>query len=277
MAKYVIFAVIAFVVLFPMYWMVSGSFQDTRGLMSVPPKFIPTDPTLSNYRSILMSKSADTRLLLAVFNTVLEMIITVGLHVFVCFTAGYVFALYEFRGKESLFWLFIMAMSVGRYQLIIPQYVLIANIGLTNTLLGAGLPFVFSPMAIFFFRNYLLAIPKSFVDSARIDGAGETRILARVLVPMCRPVFGVLSLFSGLAVVTDYIWPSLVLLSPARRTLYVEIISRMRNAERFVTDGLPKIGLGLAGGTLLLLPMLVVFLLTGRYIIDGLNTGGSKE
>jgi ABC-type glycerol-3-phosphate transport system permease component len=201
---------------------------------------------------------------------------TIGLQMFACFTAGYVFALYEFRGKALLFWLFIMAMSVGRYQLIIPQYVLIAKLGLSDTLLGAALPFVFSPMAVFFFRNYLRAIPSGIVDGARMDGAGEMRILTRVLMPMCRPVFGVVSLFCGLAVVSDYIWPALVLQSANKHTVYVEVISRMRDAQRFITEGSPKIGLGLAGGTLLLIPMVAIFLLTSRYLIDGINTGGVK-
>lgn len=278
MAKYVTFAIIAIVLLFPMYWMISGSFQDTTGLMSMPPKFFPTDATLSNYRGILIRNPLyDGSILRSLLNTVILGVITVSLHMFVCFTAGYVFALYDFRGKEALFWLFVMALSVGRYQLIIPHYVLIAKLGLSNTLLGAGLPFVFSPVAIFFFRNYLLAIPKSLVDSARMDGAGETRILAKVLLPMCRPVFGVLALFCALGSVSDFIWSSIVLQYVERRTVYVEIVMRMRNMGRVFQEGLPKIGVGLAGGTLLLIPMLMIFAITSRYIIDGLNTGGIKE
>lgn len=278
MAKYVACIILAVVLLFPMYWMISGSFQNTVGLMAMPPKFFPSNPTLASYRSILTrSYVNDGYILRAMLNTVVLVVMMVSIHVFVCFTAGYVFALYNFRGKEALFWMFVMAVSVGRYQLLIPHFVLIAKLGLVNTLFGVALPSIFSPIAVFLFRNYLLAIPKSLIDTARLDGAGETRILAKIILPMCRPILGLVALMGGVAMTGDYLWPSLVLQDSIKRTIYVEIVSRMRSMERGFQGDLPRIGLGLAGGTLLLIPMMLIFVLTSRYMIDGLNTGGIKE
>jgi multiple sugar transport system permease protein len=268
----------AIVLLFPMYWMISGSLQDSRGILAMPPKFFPTDPTLMNYERMLRYNwQTDNRLIRAFGNTVAVAAIAISLHIVVGFLAGYVFALYDFRFKQGLFWLFMLTMSMGRYQLIIPQYILMAKLGLVNTWLGVAMPLIFSPMTIFFFRNYLLAIPKAIVDCARIDGAGEMRILFRVLIPLCRPVVGVLSLFTGLGVSADYLWPSLIMQDAYKRLYFVEIIKRMRDATRVGFSGLQPIGLGLAGGTLLLIPMLLIFVFTSRAMIDGLNTGGLKE
>jgi multiple sugar transport system permease protein len=275
MAKYVIFALIAFVMLSPMWWMVSGSFQDSRGIIAMPPRAIPTEPTLLNYQVLFKPAYNSTSILWAAVNTVALALIAVVLHVGVAFTAGYAFALRSFRGSEVLFWAFMASMTISAYMLLIPHYVIVSKLGLTNTLLGVALPYVFAPFPVFFARNYIESIPTSLLDAARIDGASEARILRVVLLPLCAPVAGVLALFAGMRAFGDYIWPSLVLQYPEARTLYVEIIHRMRDAGRVIE--VPTIGLQLAGGVILLVPALIIFALTSRHMIDGLKTGGVKE
>lgn len=278
MAKYITFGLLAIVMLFPLYWMFIGSFEDARGIYHMPPSFVPKGLTLENYRVIFsrIHPVYQNSLVRAIANTIEIGVISIVLHLFVCFSAGYAFAVYNFRGKAALFWLLMMTFALNRYQMLIPQYLLMSKLHLINTAIGAAFPYIFAPFAIFFFRNYLLAIPKSLIDSARMDGAGEWRILWRVLVPLCGPVVGVLALFKGIEVSGDYLWPLLVLPWTEHRTYAVEIITRIRSAD-YTIAALTPIGRDLAGGVVLVAFPLLLFILTSRKMIDGLNTGGIKE
>jgi multiple sugar transport system permease protein len=255
---------------FPIYMMAQGSFQPIRGVLHIPPMLWPMRPTLENYALVfgqpfLLRWAASSLVVVAGY-------VVVGIAV--NGAAGYVFAMARFPGKEALFVLLIGALLISRQMMIIPQFVVVRALGLREHAAVIAMASLW-PVGIFLFRNYFESIPRSLAESARIDGAGEARIFARVMLPLSAPVLGAAVAFKGMEALSDYIWQMLNLQSEETRTLLVGLagsVAKMR-MQRITNN----IGYELAVGTVLLVPLVVVFALASRYFVRGLALGGVKE
>lgn len=268
MIKKVFLLLFYIMLLFPVYFMLIGSLQNNKGVMQMPPKLLPHDPTLMNYKALknlnIVKWSA---------NTLFVTIGTVFLSVLVSTTGGYVFAFFKFKFKNIIWAALLIGIMVPRISIIIPVYVIIKKLHLSGTLLATILPVVFSPMGLYLSRAYFETIPISLLEAARIDGASEFQVLSKIVLPVSMPIISALSIFAAVGSLQDYIWQALVLQDPDRQTLLVGLMRY--SMERGGDLGINPIGKALTVGVILLLPLLVIFLFANKYFVA--NIGGAVK
>ena len=269
MSKFILVLVFA-LLLAPLYFMLIGSFQDIHGVMAMPPRLIPLNPTLANYQRILAWNLSGW-----FKNTLFVVVLTVLISVSISASAGYAFAFYKFPLKKTLWTLFLAGIMIPRISLLIPHYIVVRKLGIQGTLWAALLPTCFSPLGLYLARTYFETVPKSLLESARLDGCNEIQVLFHVVAPVSKPIITALSLFAALGSLQDYVWQSLVLINPARQTLLVGMIKSvmMRGGEM---ENVNPLGRSFAVGIALLFPLLVVFLAANKYFVSNL-AGAVKE
>jgi multiple sugar transport system permease protein len=252
--------------LFPLFWMISVSFMPPLAVNQYPPPILPEVPTTEHYRT-LFSRLDMGRY---VFNSTVLAAATTALSVLLNALAGYAFAKLRFRGRDRLFGLLLAAMIIPGQVGMLPLFLLLKQIGLINTYAGVIVPGLASIFGIFLVRQYVVSIPDSLLDAARIDGAGEFRIFFTIVAPLCRPILVTLALFTFLGSWNDFMWPLIVLTDREMYTLPVALANLMGEHAQDTE-------LMMAGAVLTVLPVLLLFVFLQRYYIEGLVLGGSKE
>lgn len=250
----------------PFAWMVVSSFKPEAEVRAVPPTWWPEAITAENYATLF------TQLDFATYfwnSTVVAVAVTAGNMVF-CSMLGYALAKLAFPGRRALFALVLGTLMVPGVVTFVPLFVLTTNIGLTNTLPGMILPFLAGPFGVFLMRQFILSLPDELIQAARIDGAGELRIFFSVVLPLCGPALATLGVLTFLASWNNFLWPLVVATSEDTYTLPVALAlySVGQNATRY--------GLLLAGSVVVVVPVLAVFLLLQRYIMQGIAMTGIK-
>ena len=167
-------------------------------------------------------------------------------------------------------------MMIPRISMLIPLFVIIKDLKLSGSLIATILPNSISPMEMYLARNYFESIPKSIIESARIDGANEWQILKMIIIPVSKPIISVIALFSGVFALQDYIWQMLVLVDENKQTLLVGIMKLVMRRGGDANLGVNPVGRSFAAGILLLFPLVVLFLIGNKYFIEGLQ-GAVKE
>lgn len=269
--KKIFILLISIILMLPIYFMLTGSLQDIRGVMKMPPDLIPNAMTLFNYRKIF---SLDCIRWLS--NTV--MITSIGLvaSVFTSCSAGYVFAFYKFRMKEILWQLFLIGMMIPRIALIIPLYVIFSKLKLSGTFAAVIFPTILSPVSLYLARIYFESVPISLLESARLDGASELQILSRIVAPVSVPIIAALSIFSSVFSLQDFLWQSLVLQIEDRQTLLVGLMRFANERGGIVDASINPLGRSLAVGMVLLIPLLLIFIVANKYFVGSME-GAVKE
>jgi multiple sugar transport system permease protein len=250
----------------PLLWMLSLSFMQPGAASTLPPPVFPADPTLDNYRAVF----ARAGMVRALLNSLLLSSVVTVCSLALNTMAGYAFAKLQFRGREKLFRTLIAALLIPGQVAMMPLFLLLKQMGLVNTWGGVVVPALAGIFGIYLVRQYTLGIPDDLIDAARVDGAGEFRIFARVVVPLLRPVLASLAILSFLGCWNDFMWPLIVLTDAQRQTLPVALASL---SLEHVQDS----ELMMAGSVVTVLPVLVLFLLLQKHYIQGLLLGGVKE
>ena len=271
--KYIALILIASILLFPLYWMFTGSLQPIMGIIAMPPRFIPLVANFENYKILILNHP----IVRWICNTLIIWAATVVLSVAITAMAGFAFSIYDFRFKKVIYWIFIASLMIPRQVMIIPLFVLSRGIGIVNTRLGAILPLLFWPFGILIFKTYCDGISKDIIDSGRIDGAGELRIIKDIIIPISKPAMGVLVLFKSLEVLGDFIWQMLVLQKESIQTLLIGIIFATERRGSDSVINLNPIGIQLAAGVILFIPLLIIFIFTSKYFVKDIKLGGIKE
>jgi multiple sugar transport system permease protein len=249
----------------PLLWMLSVSFMPAGQASSFPPPLLPQGGTLDNYRQLFaiagLGRRFENSLLLACLATLLSL----GFNV----TAGYAFAKLRFRGRDGLFHALLGALVIPGQVAMIPLFLLLKRLGLVDTYAGVLVPSIASVFGIFLVRQYALSIPDELLEAARIDGAGELRTFASIVLPALTPILVTLALFSFLGSWSDFMWPLITLSSDDLYTLPLALASLSRE---HVQDR----ELMMAGAVITLLPVLAVFLSLQRHYLQGLLAGSVK-
>ncbi len=253
--------------LLPLYWMIVGSFKLTLNAMAVPPEFWPKAPTAANWIKLLGPETSTWRwflnsIVISAGSAVLA-IITSGL-------AGYVFGKKDFPGKTFLFWLIIITMMLPKQISLIPLFILMKNLAWINTFQGMIAPWIAYPFGIFLIKQYMPTIPDELLDAARIDGASEIGIFARIIIPLSRPAVGALAIFAFVNGWNDYIWQLIMATKRDMFTLPVGVSQLVSALSRV------DLGVAMAGATFALIPMLIVFLVFQDYFVKGITMGSVK-
>jgi multiple sugar transport system permease protein len=259
--------IIGFVVMaIPFVWMILGSFKTTGELRQVPPTWIPEDPTTENYRE-LFDRLDFPRYF---FNsTLVAVLVTAGNLVFASM-CGYALAKLEFPGKRVLFVLVLATLMIPMFVTFMPLFVLLTNLGLANTHAALILPFLATAFGVFLMRQYILGIPDELLDAARIDGAGEYTIFFRIVLPLCGPALATLAVLTFLGQWNSFLWPLVVATTEDMYTLPVALALFSGGEQE------DEIGLLLAGSTVVVLPVIVLFFAMQRYVIQGVARTGIK-
>lgn len=251
--------------LLPLWFMIIGSMQDLYNVFIMPPRLIPLHPTMMNYQWIF---SLDMTAYAA--NTVLLLFSVVIISVAVSACTGYAFAFFEFKFKEALWVVVLLALMIPRMSMIVPLFVVIRKLGISGTLLAAALPTAYMPISIYIARLYFQTIPKSLLESARIDGATEIGVLSRVVAPVSRPIITACALFASIAALNDYLWQMLQLQRPDKQTMLVGLIKESMKRGGGI-DLVNPIGRSFAVGIVLFLPMFLIFLVANRYFTSAIG------
>ncbi len=256
----------ALLTLLPLAWMVSASLMPTGEASAVPPRWLPTAPTLAHYRELF----ARLHLARAFANSVLIAGVVTVVSVTVNALAGYAFARFAFVGRDRIFRLLLAALVIPGQLGMLPLFLMLRELGLVNTYLGVIIPGLASIFGIFLVRQYALSIPQSLLDAARVDGAGELRLFWSVVVPIIRPVLVTLAIFTFMGTWNDFLWPLIVLSDADRQTLPVALAN-------LLGEHVQDTELMMAGAVLTMVPVVGVFLALQRSYIEGIVAGSVKQ
>ncbi|WP_414939185.1 carbohydrate ABC transporter permease [Amycolatopsis sp. cmx-11-51] len=248
------------------YWLIVSTALKPRGeLFEAAPWAPPSSPTLENLGALLGSDFAQSILNTFIFVTVL----TVGQLIFTTL-AAYAFARLDFRGRNSLFWLYLATLMVPNVVTLIPLFLIMRELDLVNSWYGLVAPYVFgTPYGIFLMRQFFRSIPREIEEAARVDGAGHLTILWRIILPLSRPILATLAIVTVISSWNNFLWP-LIITSSADTRVVTVAIAALRS----------EIGIDytrmMAGSLLTLLPMLLVFVFFQRYIVRSVALTGLK-
>jgi multiple sugar transport system permease protein len=265
-AVYAILTVAAVISVIPFLYVISTSFKDTVALFSYPPEWIPKQPTLENFRSLVR----DYPFLRWTANSFIVASVVTVIKVIIDSMAGYAFAKMQFPGKDALFVVVLATLMIPFAATLIPLFLIVRDLNLTNTYAGLILPALASPIGIFMMRQFIETLPGDLENAARLDGCSEFAVYRRVILPLIRPGLVVLGVFTFMTQWTSYLWPLVIGTRPEMFTLTVGVQS-LRSL--FTVNW----GVLSAGAVLSMLPLVIVFIFLQRYFIAGSIAGALKE
>lgn len=264
-AVYVILIIFAMIYLTPIIWLTISSFKAESELFRFPPSLFPEKFSVSNYSDAWAR--ADFALYFR--NTIAVTIAATALTVVINLMAGYAFAKYKFRGSNVIFMFFMATLMLPLEVLMIPIFQMVKAVGFYNNFLGLIVPPAATPAGVFIVRQYFLTIPDEIMESARIDGASETKIFLYLMVPLAKPVISVLTIFSFLWRWNDYMWPLVVIRDTAKYTVQLALAS-------FSGQYAVSWGSLLAMSVLTMIPVLIIFLIFQKQFMKGMTAGAVK-
>lgn len=250
----------------PFLWMVVSSIKPEAEVRAIPPTWWPQTVTLENYESLFRRLDFPVYFL---NSTLVALAVTVG-NVMFGAMLGYALAKLDFPGKRAMFALVLVTLMIPGVVTFVPLFILTTNLGLTNTLTGMFLPFLAGPIGVFLMRQFISGLPDELIQAARVDGAGELRIFFSVILPLCGPALATLGILTFLSSWNNFLWPLVVAQTEDKYTLPVAL------ALYSVGQNATQYGLLLAGAVVVVIPVITVFLVLQRYIMQGISMTGIK-
>ena len=265
---YVLLALWALIVLFPFYWMILTSVKSYSSYNSeYIPKFFTLSPTLNNYFDAFTTVSLSRYFL----NTLLFTVVTTALMLFVTIFAAFAFSRLEFKGKNVTFALFLSLMMIPNELVIITNYVTITNLDMRNTFSVLILPSVTSVFYIYLLKENFEQIPDSLYKAAKVDGTSDIKYLFKVMLPICKPTVITITILKVIECWNSYVWPRLVT-DDSNYFLVSNGIQEIRE-NGFGRENIPAM---MAAVVVISLPLIIVFLIFHKKIMEGVSRGGTK-
>ena len=265
---YVLLAIWAVMVLFPFYWMVLSSIKSYASYSSEKiPEFIPREPTLENY------STAFTQVPLSGYfsNTLIFTVVTTALMLIVTVLAAFAFSRLEFKGKNLVFTMFIALMMIPSELVVITNYHTITELGLRNTFTGLILPSVTSVFYIYLLKENFEQIPDELYKAAKVDGTSDFKYLTKVMIPICRPTIITITILKTVECWNSYVWPRLI---TTKQSHY--LVSNGIQELRENGIGRENIPAMMAAVVVISVPLIVLFLIFRKRIMEGVSRGGTK-
>jgi multiple sugar transport system permease protein len=258
--------------LLPVVWVVVTSLKPTANIIRVPPEWIPWPATLEHYVEVLFSSSRTARIGRAFVNSLVVSLGTVILVVGTSALAAYPLARMRFPGKTLVFSVIVGSLMIPNAVVLVPQYVLVQRLGWLSTYQGLIVPeaAVTFAFGVFLLRQFFLTIPHELEDAALIDGANTWQVFARIVVPLSQPVLAALAIFAFRSAWNDFLWP-LIAVNKAEMFPLPVALALLRGA--YSSESYGPI---MAGAALSALPLLIVFLIANRRIVEGVRLSGLK-
>ncbi len=265
MAIWCALAVGAVIMVFPLYWMLATAIRPASEIFEPLVKLIPQAVTMDNFINLWDRYPFLTWTINSTFIAVVAVIITVSINLM----CGYVFAKFRFPGRDILFFAILGALMIPIQVILVPEFLVVSWMGLLNSPWGVILPRAAEAFGVFMVRQFMVSIPDELIEAARLDGASEMRIFLRIVLPLSKPIIAVLIIFTFMWRWNDFAWPLVVLTDQESFTLPLGL-----NLLRGDTN--PDWGGIMALALVSLLPMLVIFLVFQRYLVQGIASTGLK-
>ncbi|GAB7191043.1 carbohydrate ABC transporter permease [Kineococcus sp. NUM-3379] len=263
---YLVLSLAAAACIFPIYWMFVVSSVGSAAATQLPPRVVPG----GNFPELLRLVFETVPFVRSLVNSlVVSALIAVG-QAFLCSLAGFAFAKLTFRGRDTLFLVLVLTMTVPAQLAVIPQYMVISSLGWVDTLQALIVPGLVSAFGIFWMRQHIgSTISDELLHAARMDGCSSWQIYARIAFPVVRPAAAVLGLLAFVNAWNDFLWPFIVLKSPEMYTAQIAIKALQSSISI-------DLGLAMAGSFLVTVPLLVLFAFFGRQMVSGIMDGAFK-
>lgn len=265
--SYVALALVTFLMIFPLIIVVIVSFTPNAVTQTWPPKIIPSAWTLDNYTSLFQRLPVGRELL----NTIVFAGAVTIISVFFDSLAAYGLSRVDFKGRGILLAVLIATMMIPAMALLIPVYKLLGSMGLVNSYLGIIIPRMADVGGIFLLRQFFISIPKDLDNAARIDGAGEFRIFAQIILPNAVPAILTVGMFNFMGNWNDLLWPLIMTSKPETRTITAGLAMLTGHGS-----SVTPYGVVMAGALISALPLLVVFFLVQKRFVEGIAMTGMK-
>jgi len=249
----------------PFFWMLSASFMADGHANVYPPRFFPDVFTLEQYERLF----SRLNIMQYLFNSLFLSAAVTIISIFFNSMAAYAFAKYRFKGKNKLFNFLLSAMIIPAQVTMLPLFLMLKSMGLINTYMAIIIPGLATIFGIFLIRQYIISIPDSLIEAARIDGATEFQIYRTLILPLARPILVTLAIFTFMGTWNDFLWPLIALTDDSMYTLPVALSNLMLEHTKD-----PE--LMMAGSVVTILPIIVVFLALQKYYITGIMQGSVK-
>ncbi|MEU9294200.1 carbohydrate ABC transporter permease [Streptomyces sp. NPDC048266] len=252
----------------PLYWLVSSGFKDAQEVIQTPPTLVPASFEAANYTRAWEVMDLATLL----FNTLYYAFGALAFQLVLDAAAAYSLSKLRPLFGKAILGMMLATLMIPATVLVVPQYLTVLDVpvverNLLNTPWAIWLPAVTNAFNIFLLKRFFDSIPKELLDAASMDGASSVRVLWSIVLPISRPILGVVSIFAVVGVWKDFLWPMLTLPDPSKQTLNVGIYS--------LSNGVP-VNVLIAALTIASVPTLLIFLIFQRNIMSGLTAGGLK-
>ena len=248
----------------PFIWMILSAFKPESEVLQLTPTLWPETFTTENF--IYLFENMNFAVYLR--NTIIIVLCSfVGL--FFNAMAGYAFAKYKFKGRDKLFYLVLATMMIPGQVTMIPVYLILNQMGLTNTMAGVVLPGLVGAFSIFLFRQFMSTIPDELLEAARLDGASEFRVFMQLILPISKPIMAVQGILTFIAGWNSFLWPLIIANDENLYTLSVGLsLLKGQYGGNFA--------LQMAGSTFMVVPIVIIFIIFQKHIIEGYTISGMK-
>lgn len=256
----------------PIAWVVVTSLKSAPDIIRLPPEWIPWPPTGAHYHEVLLGSSRTARIGRAFVNSLVVAMGSVILVLATSAMAAYPLARMRFPGRDLVFVLLVGSLMIPNAVLLVPQYVLTQRLGWLSTYQGLIVPeaaMIFA-FGVFLLRQFFVTMPRELEDAALIDGAGPWQVFSRIIIPLSQPVLAALAIFAFRSAWNDFLWPLIAVNKPEMFPLPVAL-ALLRSA--YSSESYGPI---MAGAALSALPLLVVFVVANRRIVEGVRLSGLK-
>ncbi|WP_338780821.1 carbohydrate ABC transporter permease [Metabacillus sp. FJAT-52054] len=256
---YALLGVFLVISIFPFYWMFIGSTNESGKMFSNPPTLLPGTKLVENYQNL--NSAIDISRVL--FNSLFVSLLYVVSALIVCSLAAYALAKLDFKGKNLIFTAFLLSMMIPYQATLIPLFQMMSSAGWLNTYFAVIAPQICYPFAIFLLRQNFLAFPTELIEAARLDGASELKIFAKVVMPAMRPSLAAASIFLFMTQWNNFLWPLVVLNDSSMHTFPVALSSLM--GLSYIDYGQVMMGVSIAT-----IPIIIFFLVLQKQFISGM-------
>lgn len=264
---YLLMAVIVVVMVLPFAWMLSTSLKSQEYILSTTPQLIPNPITFDSYRQL--SEKIDLPRIF--FNSIFVATVGTAGQILVAAMAAFAFSRIQWRGRNTVFVLYLATMMIPGVVLVLPQFILVRQLGWMNTYAALIIPGLFSAFGTFLLRQSFLTLPRDFEEAAFVDGASYWTIFWRICLPLSKPALATLAIFSFMGWWNAYLWPLFVARQETVMTLPVALAS-LQGGPRALTEW----NVVMAGSVVAVLPILLVYLIAQRWFVRGVVSSGIK-
>lgn len=262
---YAVLIGLSVIVLIPFIWMVSASLKQNNEVFTIPIKWIPNKLNFKNYVDIWTTVP-----LLSFFkNTVFLSVTITAIQLLTSSFAAYGFSKVTFKGRDTLFLMYVATIAVPWQVFMIPQFLIVKKMGLVDNLWSLVLMQAFNSFGVFLMRQYYMSIPEELSEAARIDGLSEWGIFRRIILPLTKPALASLTIITFVNTWNDYMGPFIYLNSTANKTIQLGL-------KMFVSQYDAQFALIMAASVVSIIPIAIIFLLMQKNFVEGISTSGMK-